>query len=71
LSGAATVLAPSDIATMTTVDSYNAAPSSRTRDGHRPLGRLRDRAVAGLPVLALVIVAVALLYLRIRLYLPL
>jgi hypothetical protein len=56
---------------MTTFDSYNAAPASRIPDRHRPLGRLRDRAVAGLPVLALVIVAVALLYLRIRLYLPL
>jgi hypothetical protein len=34
------------------------------------LGRLSDGVIASLPVLVLVTVAVALLYLRIRLYLP-
>ena len=55
---------------MTTFDSYDAPSSPRLRDRHRPLGRLRDRAIAGLPVLVLITVAVALLYLRIWLYLP-
>jgi hypothetical protein len=55
---------------MTTFDPSNAASSPRIGDRHRPLGRLHDRAVAGLPVLAFVTVAVALLYLRIWLYLP-
>ena len=56
---------------MTALDSYSTAgaPIVRSRD-HR-LYRIRDRAIAGLPVLILVIAAVVLLYLRIRLYLPL
>jgi hypothetical protein len=56
---------------MTTFESFNAAPAPVSRGRSRGLYLIRDRAIAGLPVLALVILAVALFYLRIRLFLPL
>ena len=71
-SGAAIVLAPPDIAIMTTLDSYHHHVSHPpiVGDARRWLDRVRVRARASLPVIALTIFAVAMLYLRIRLYLP-
>jgi hypothetical protein len=63
-------LAPTDIAIMATLDSYHASELSSARYRQSPLGRIRDRVIAALPVLAFIAVAGAVLFLRIWFYLP-
>jgi hypothetical protein len=69
--GAAIPRAPLDIAIMTSLDSSHISSLSTAPDEHRLLGRIRDDAIAVLPMIVLVTIALALLYLRIRLFLPL
>jgi len=64
------VLAPSDLAIMTTFDSYHSSDLSPARQRYGWLGRIRDQAIASLPVLAFIAVAGAVLYLRVWFYLP-
>jgi hypothetical protein len=55
---------------MTAFDAYRASHTPILRERSFWLERIRDRAIAGVPLLGLVIVAVAALGLRIWLYLP-
>ena len=55
---------------MTTFDSYHSSDLSAARQRHGWLDRIRDRAIAALPVLAFIAVAGVVLYLRVWFYLP-
>ncbi len=55
---------------MTVFDAYQASHASIFQEKPVWLARIRDRAIAGVPLLGLVTVAVAALGLRIWLYLP-